>query len=51
MTLFCHPREFLHNQTKRELKNKNIMLRQILSITGKPGLYKILTQSTKTLLV
>lgn len=27
------------------------MLRQILSITGKPGLYKILTQSTKTLLV
>lgn len=27
------------------------MLRQILSITGKPGLFKILTQSTKTLLV
>lgn len=27
------------------------MLRTILSITGKPGLFKILTQSTKTLLV
>lgn len=27
------------------------MLRQILAITGKPGLFKILTQSTKTLLV
>ncbi|MBD5221796.1 MAG: DUF5606 domain-containing protein [Bacteroidales bacterium] len=27
------------------------MLRTIISITGKPGLFKILTQSTKTLLV
>lgn len=27
------------------------MLRKILSITGKPGLFKILTQSTRTLLV
>lgn len=27
------------------------MLRTILSITGKPGLFKILTQSTRTLLV